>query len=176
MIKKSIKTKIKEHFLLNPTQLLRVRQIERLLKLPLPSVIRYTYELEQEKILKKVNISDVNFYRVHRSSGKFILEKKLFNIKSLYESGLIDYLIMECNNPTIVLFFFFFKGEDVEKSDIDLYIEHTKNVTNLDKFEKILERKIQVFNYKNIEEIKNKELANNIINGMTLNGFVEVFR
>ena len=37
-------------------------------------------------------------------------------------------------------------------------------------------RKIQLFKYRNIKEIKNFFLANNIINGIVLNGFVEVFK
>ena len=37
-------------------------------------------------------------------------------------------------------------------------------------------RKIQIFNFKNIKEIKNVFLANNILNGITLNNFIEVFK
>ena len=69
------------------------------------------------------------------------------------------------------------KVEDIETSDIDIYIETLKKqVFNLEKFEKILQRKIQIFNYSNLDKIQNKELANNIINGLILNGFLEVFK
>ncbi|MEK6889739.1 MAG: nucleotidyltransferase domain-containing protein [Nanoarchaeota archaeon] len=77
----------------------------------------------------------------------------------------------------IILFGSASKGEDIESSDIDLYIETPKKHTfSLDKFEKILKRKIQVFNYKNINEVTNVHLANNIVNGLTLNNFLEVFK
>jgi hypothetical protein len=53
---------------------------------------------------------------------------------------------------------------------------HQKKQISLEKFEKILKRKIQVFQHKNLDEIKNKNLANNIINGIILNNFIEVFK
>jgi len=139
-------------------------------------VIRYCKELEKEEILSKIKIGTVSFYTAYRSSTKFLLEKKLHNIKSLYTSGLVDFLKEELSNPSIILFGSYAKGEDLENSDIDLYIETpSKKQVNLDRFEKITGRKIQLFVHKNIHDVKNKDLANNIINGFLLNGFVEVF-
>ena len=177
MIRKNIKEIIKEYYFINPTTKLRVRQIERLLKLPLPSVIRYCRELEKEGFLKRVKISGVVFYTADRTNKRFILEKKLFNIKQLYESGIIDYLKKELSNPVIIVFGSYFRGEDTESSDIDLYIETKSNKKiELKMFEKRLKREIQIFRHKNIREISNPYLANNIINGYTLNGFIEVFK
>ena len=173
----NIKEKIKEYFFMNPTAKLRVRQIERELRLPLPSVIRYCKELEKEENLKKESVSGVLAYSADRSSKKYLLGKKLFNLKSAFESGLVDYLIKECSNPVIVLFGSYSKGEDIENSDIDLYIETpSKKEIKLEKFGNILKRKIQVFNYPNIRQISNTHLANNVINGIVLNNFLEVFR
>ena len=42
--------------------------------------------------------------------------------------------------------------------------------------EKLLKRKIQIFRHKNLNEISNPHLANNIINGITLNNYIEVFK
>ncbi len=177
MIKKSIKQTIKAHFFINPSANLRVREIERALKLPLPSVIRYCNELEQEGILTTNKIGNANFYTSNRGSQKYILEKKLYNIKKIYESGLIEYLKIELSNPAIVLFGSYAKGEDTEESDIDLYIETpSKKDISLEKFEDKLKRKIQVFRHKNIKEISNPHMANNIINGITLNNYIEVFK
>jgi len=175
MNQKNIKKKIEEYFFTNPTSKLRVREIERLLKIPLPSVIRYCKELEQEKILSIVKITNITLYTSSRSE-KYLLEKKLFNIKKLYELGLIDYLKIELSNPIIILFGSYSKGEDTEDSDIDLYIEtSSKKIVKFEKFENLLKRKIQIFRYKSINEIKNIHLANNIINGITLNNYIEVF-
>jgi len=177
MVKKDIKQTIKGYFFINPNSKLRVREIERTLKLSLPSVIRYCKELEKKTILATVKIGSVNFYTADRSSEKYILEKRLFNIKSIYESGIIEYLKHELSNPSIVLFGSFEKGEDTEESDIDLYIETPSNKKiSLEKFEKCLQRRIQIFKHKNIKEIPNPHLSNNIINGITLNNYIEVFK
>ena len=174
MIKKSIKEKLKEYFFINPSKKLRVRQIEREIKIPLPSVIRYVKELEKEKILKNEIIGETKFFTSNKNSKFFLREKKLYNIKSL--NPLIDFFIEEYSNPSIILFGSYSRGEDIETSDIDLYIESfSKKELNLEKYEKKLMRKIQIFKYKNIKEIKNKELINNILNGIRLTGYIEVF-
>lgn len=83
----------------------------------------------------------------------------------------------ELSNPAIIVFGSYARGEDTEDSDIDLYVEtSSKKKPNLKKYEDRLKREIQLFVYKDIHKIKNKELANNIINGIALNGYVEVFK
>ncbi len=176
MISMDTKQKLKEYFFLHPTSKMRVRQLERKLHLSLPSVIRYCKELTKEGILKKITIGDVNFYTADRSSEIFLLEKRLFNIKQIYLSGLVRYLREEFSNPTIIVFGSYARGEDVEESDVDIYIESpsTKKV-DVSKFEKALHRNIQLFKFKNIKQVGNKKLADSIINGITLNGFLRVF-
>ncbi len=176
MKRNNIKQTIQEHFFINPTAKLRVREIERALKLPLPSVIRYCRELEKEGILITAKTGSVAFYTASRSET-YLLEKKLYNIKRLYGSGLVNYLKIELSNPAIVLFGSYAKGEDTEDSDIDLYVEtpSTKQL-DLEKFKKVLKRYIQIFQHKSLNEITNPHLANNIINGITLNNYIEVFK
>ena len=177
MKRKAIKNTIQEYFYVNPSAKLRVREIERTLNLPLPSVIRYCRELEKEGILAIARTGSVNCYTADRSSEKYILNKKLYNIKMVYNSGTIEYLKQELSNPAIVLFGSYAKGEDTEDSDIDLYIETpSKKNISLERFETILKRKIQVFRHRSLKEMSNPHLANNIINGITLNHYIEVFR
>lgn len=167
---------MKEYFLQNPTAKMRVRQLERELKMPLPSVVRYLKELVNENLIKGELFGGIKLYSADRSSKSFILEKKLYNLRGLYECGLVDYIIEKYHNPPIVVFGSYGLGEDIEDSDIDLYIETSKSELNLEKFETKLKRKIQVFCYKNLKLVGNKELANSIINGVKLNGFLEVLK
>lgn len=177
MSRKNIKEAIKEYFCTNPTAKLRVRHIERELRLPLPSVIRYVRELEKETFLKRTKTANVVFYSADRSSKSFILEKKLFNIGQLYSSGIIDFLRNELSNPPVAIFGSYAKGEDTESSDIDIYIQTpSKRELHLKRFENILKRRIQVFSYKELAAISNPFLANNILNGIVVNGFLEVFK
>jgi len=177
MITKNIKDKMKEYFFVHPAERLRVRQIERAVKVPLPSAIRYAKELEKEGILQSRDISGIRVFSADRNSKKFIIEKKLYNIRELFDSGLVDYIIKNYSSPAIIVFGSYSKGEDIEKSDIDIYIETpSKNIIELKKFEKVLSRNIQTFIYSNIKKIPNPSLANNILNGIVLNGFVEVLK
>jgi predicted nucleotidyltransferase len=177
MKRKDIKQTIKEYFFINPSSKMRLREIERALKIPLPSVIRYCKELKDEGILTTIKTGNVVFYTADRTNENFLLEKKLYNIKSLYISGLINFLKTELSNPPVIVFGSYSRGEDVENSDIDLYIETpSKKELNLEKFERILKRKIQIFRHARLNEIKNPNLANNVINGVILNNYVEVFK
>ena len=101
----------------------------------------------------------------------------LFNLAQLQSSGIIDYLKEQLGNPAIVVFGSYARGEDTDSSDIDIFIASaSKKKVSFERFEKKLHRPIQIFRYAGITHIKNKELANNIINGITLHGFVEAFR
>jgi len=176
MKRKNVKQKIKEYFFMNPTKKLRVRQIELEVEVALPSAIRYSRELEEEGILTSYEVAGVHLYSADRSSSMFLLEKKLFNYRTLAASDLIDFLVGYLSNPSIVVFGSYSLGEDIESSDIDLYIEtSSKKKIDLKAFEKEFGRKIQVFVYNNIKKVRNKELANNIMNGMLLHGYLEVF-
>ncbi|MBI4144236.1 nucleotidyltransferase domain-containing protein [Candidatus Woesearchaeota archaeon] len=177
MRRQNIKQKLKEYFFLNPIAKLRVRQLERTVGVPLPSVIRYVKELEKERILTRITFQNTVFYTADRTSSSFLSEKKLFNLHSVYASGILNFLINEYHNPIIILFGSYARGEDTENSDVDLYVEtHKRSASDLSSFEKKLSRPIQLFLYKNLSEIRNKELSNNIVNGIVLNGFLEVFK
>ncbi len=176
MRQKNIKTRIREHFFVNPSDRLRVRQIEKKLDLPLPSVIRYCRELKKEGILKTLVIGGITLYTADRAGDSFLLEKRLYNIGQLYKTGLVDHVRKELHNPVMIVFGSYEKGEDTEGSDIDIYVQTpSKKRTDIGRFERMLGRKIQLFFHKSPDEIGNKHLANNILNGTVLNGFLEVF-
>src|SRR3989338_10317430 len=119
MIMKNHKETIKKYFFDFPTARLRVREIERELAMPLPSVIRYVKELVDGKIVVPFTIGKTVFYTAARTERKFVIEKKLHNIKKLYDSGLVEALVEEYNNSPIIVFGSYSRGEDGETSDID---------------------------------------------------------
>lgn len=110
----------------------------------------------------------------------FIRSKIVYNLNSVYQSGLVEFLIDKFNNPkSIMLFGSFRNGEDISSSDIDIAIEMDEvkeykimSLKELSEFEDILGRRVQLhlFNKDNV----NLELFNNIANGIKLFGFLEV--
>ena len=59
--------------------------------------------IETEEILTTDKTGSVTFYTASRSET-YLLEKKLYNIKQIFQSGLINYLKIELSNPAIILF------------------------------------------------------------------------
>ena len=114
-------------------------------------------------------------YRADKENEKFRKSKIIHNLLSIFESNLIDYISDKLAPKSIVLFGSYSRGEDVEDSDIDFFIECKEEKLNLTKFEKKLDRKIQLHFNENFDAYP-KELKNNIANGVILSGFLEVYK
>ena len=105
--------------------------------------------------------------------NKFKNLKKINNEYSIRNCGLIKYLIEELMPNSIILFGSFSRGEDVLGSDIDLFIESLPKEVNIQKFEKKLNRKINLVFKANINYLK-KEFLNNLINGVVVYGEIKL--
>ena len=111
-------------------------------------------------------------YKSNIESEDYIDLKKYYNIKKLRDSGFIEELNNFYLKPTIILFGSMSNGLDVGSSDIDLVIvsEKKQEFSKIKEFEKKLKREIQMFVVKELKELKNKHLINNVLNGVILQG------
>jgi predicted nucleotidyltransferase len=152
-----------------------LREISRNSGVPLPSVKNYLEELESERlVLKKKNRLGNPVYYANRDEEYFLFLKKMNNIKIIHESGVVDYIYYASGSKAIILFGSACRGEDILESDIDLFVLSKEKKLDLEKFEKKLNRKINVFFKEGLNKTS-KELANNVINGTILKGYVKVF-
>lgn len=109
-------------------------------------------------------------------TGKYKMYKQLDILERLHISGVMALLEKEFAPTAIILFGSASRGEDIEESDVDLFVQTSESKQpDLRKFEHKLNRKIQLHLKKNIREYP-KELQNNIVNGITLYGFVEAVK
>ncbi len=174
--------KILEFFIKEPEREFHVRQLSKLLKKSPTTISKYLKELEKKRILKSEKKLNHLLFKANNDNKKFKQLKLDYNLNVLQDSGIINYLIEKFNYPeAIVLFGSFAKAENISKSDIDLLIlSPLKKEVKLERFEKKLGHKIHIFVHskKDIEKmkIKNKELLNNLINGIVIYGFFEVFK
>lgn len=156
-------------------QKLNQREIARLLKVTPSGVAKSLLMLERENIItvEKNKIMNLNLISLNRTQ-QILRFKQLENLKQIYELKLIDFLEETFPGTTIILFGSFARGEDITKSDIDIAIigSETKNI-NLEFFEKRLERQININNYTSFKDI-NKELKENLFNGIVLTGGIEL--
>jgi predicted nucleotidyltransferase len=174
--------KLLEFFIKEPEREFHVRELAKLLKKSPTTISKHLKEYESKKVLVSKTKLNHLLFKANTESRNFKQLKLNYNLLSLNESGLIDFLEEYFNNPeAIVLFGSFAKAENSKKSDIDLLIINSKKQEpNLEKFEKKLDHKIQLFihskNELNTLKEKNKELFNNWINGIVVFGYFEVLR
>ncbi len=153
---------ILELFYENPNQKFTIREISKITKIPRATAHRIIESLKKQELINKENSANENLL--------FKTKKINFFIEKIVSSGLIEEIINKLNPSCIILFGSIRKGESIKESDIDLFAEsQIKKGANLSKFEKKLKHKIQLFVESDINKLQ-KNLFNNIINGIKLYG------
>lgn len=173
----SHKETLKAFFFDNPKALLRLRHIEKRTQLPFPSVSRYTKELHKEGYLETRELEKAVYYRANYTNDMYKAEKICYNLLKLHKSGLIKAIKEDLGPATpIILFGSCAYGEDVEESDIDIFIE-AKRDPDIDKdhFQKILRKELHFFRHNALKSFEPVELRSNIANGIVVNGLVELY-
>jgi|TARA_B100001971_G_scaffold104948_1_gene96594 predicted nucleotidyltransferase len=178
MLEKSNIYKILEVFFDNPLPEgigFQLREISRNIKLAPKSVKLYLEKLERESLIlkKEHRVHKYPVYYANRDNDYFKFLKKLNILRRIKESGLLGFLDEKYMPDAIILFGSASKGEDIKGSDIDLYVQCNEKKLELSKYEKKLNRKINLFFEKNFDKLSS-ELKQNIINGDKLKGFLKV--
>lgn len=160
----------KEHYLI---------EISKKAKLAHTSVKKHLLELKKLPIIKETIEKKGNrkfpIYKAEIESKEYKFYKRIFNLEKIKESKLINFLKDKLMPNSIILFGSYAKAEDIENSDIDIFLECKKEEVNLFEFENYLNRKIQLHFKENFSNYP-KELKNNIINGIVLDGYLEAYK
>lgn len=170
MIGKSTTQLVLEVFFRNPCREFHLRELSRVTRLSMPTIILVTDKLSKEGFIIKTKGKVLTTVKANRENINFIRHKRIYNLKEIYNSGVIDYLTETYNYPKcIILFGSYSRGEDIEGSDVDIAIVTSKKrELNFEKYDKILERHI------NIHEISltkiSAEFKANLWNGIVLEG------
>jgi len=150
------------------------RDIAKLLNVSPTAVSNSVKNLKNDNIIKIEKTKTINFISFNRDEQKAVDLKRVENLKKVYISGLSEYLEKEFAGATIILFGSYSIGEDTTASDIDIAVIGRKSkMLNLDKFEKIMNRDINLNFYDSLKKI-HKHLKNNILNGILLHGGIEL--
>lgn len=161
-------------FFETPSKEFNVREIARIAKIAPATASKELKFLAKEKILKERKDRNFNFYKANIDNENYRDLKVYYNIRKIKESGLVDEFNKFFLKPTIVLFGSSSEGFDIENSDFDFLIISEKiKLLELKNFEKKINRKIQLFVVKNIKDLKNEHLINNILNGFVLQGKIK---
>jgi len=179
MLQKSSMFRTIETFFINPTKKHYLMDISRTIGLAHTSVKKNLDELINLGLIvgsvDKKGDRKFPLFKANLDNKLFKNYKMIYNISVLFESKLVDFIDEKLMPKTIVLFGSYQRGEDIEKSDIDLFVECKKHHLEISSFEKKLGRKIELHFNDNFSSYS-KELKNNIINGLVLSGFLEGYK
>jgi len=163
-----------KEFLDNPQKKFHMRGIGRSIKLAPTSVRLHINRLIKEGLVKEKKDDVFKYFIANFDNEKFRFYKKINTLIKIQESGLIEYLNDKLSPGTIILFGSAAKGEDLANSDLDLFIQAKSKALALDKYEQSLKRKVQCFMYTSLNKAP-KELRNNIINGIKIDGYIKIW-
>lgn len=147
---------------------INVREYSRIMNISPPTASKVLKGYETNDMLSRSEDKGYIYYYTNKSNKDFIDLSKIYWRDKFSE--LIDYLNKTLLDPSIILFGSLSKAETKMDSDIDLCILAHKKDLDLKKYKKALKRNIQVFFFNSLNDIKNKELLNNIINGHVIEG------
>lgn len=179
MLLKNNISKILQIFLDKPSKEFHLREIARMTNLSTTAVRNTMNILVKEKLITKRRQGIYDMFKANRESEDFREIKKFYTIRKLKDTGLISFIDKVFNYPeVIILFGSASKGEDIEKSDVDLFILGVKKEISLEEHEKKMNRKIKllIMDREDFERAKRKnpELINNLVNGIIIKGYMKV--
>jgi DNA-binding transcriptional ArsR family regulator len=148
-----------------------VREYAKIINVSPPTASILLSSLEKEGLLLKEKDRNYLFFSANKESKSFIDLSKIYWREIL--SPLLLHLDSILLNPGIILFGSLSKAEVNENSDVDLAVLSKKKSINLEKFENSLKRKIQFFWFDSIDNIKDKNLKNSVLNGYILKGSIK---
>jgi predicted nucleotidyltransferase len=168
MIQKCGYLKTLEVFFREPTKTHFIRSVSKEINLAQTSVRNhFKFLIERGMIINK-NSEPFNGYAANRENEDFIFYKMIYNLSSLKK--LKDFIINSCYPKSIVLFGSYLRGDDIESSDIDLFIlSNNKRDLDFSNFENVLKRKINVLFSDSLDKL-DKKIQNKIKNGFVLEG------
>lgn len=177
MVQKSNMDKIAELFFRYPNKEWYLKEISRTTKIAHTSVNNYLKKLISKNIIIKNQVKkgkrNFPYYKANILSKRYKIQKIIHNFSSILNSEIISYLHDKLMPKSIVVFGSYQKGEDLEDSDIDIFVEASEEKIDLKKFEKKLNRKIQLHFNKNFKSYP-IELKSNIVNGWIIDGYLDI--
>ncbi len=178
MLQKCSIWKIAGAFFQEPTKEHGLLELCRATKIAHTSVNLHLKTLKQEGIIsERIERKGSRAYPVYKAkqeSKGFRDCKRMHNFEELISSGLVEFIKNSLMPKSIILFGSYQKGEDIEDSDIDLFVGTEKADLDVSKFEKRLKRKVQLHFKADFKKYP-AELKNSIVNGTALEGYLEAF-
>lgn len=170
MLRKCDEEKLMKLFFRKPTYEFHLRELSKELKWGPGKVERIIKKIDKSLIVE-TRKKNLRIFKADYNSENFRECKLLWNIKTT--KGFIKKMpYFEC----VVIFGSASKGEDIERSDVDLCVIGKEKHFSVRELEEKTNRKVNILFIDNALKLrKNKELLNNLINGIIVKGYFKVF-
>ena len=145
-----------------------VREYARIMHVSPPTASSLLESYYKEGLLMRNRERNYIFFYANKENKNFIDISRIYWRYRLKD--IILYIENETIDVSILLFGSLSKAEVTADSDIDLAVIGHKKQLQIKEFEDKIKRKIQIFWFNSISDIKSTELANNIVNGYILTG------
>jgi len=147
---------------------INIREYAKIMHISPPTASKLLGHYAKNGLLLKETYRNYILFHANKDSKDFIDLSRIYWRHELKE--LVDFIERKVTHPSIVLFGSLSKAEARTDSDIDMAIFGHKKELDTNYFEKKIKRRLQTFWFDSIKDVKNKELAKNIINGYILRG------
>lgn len=133
--------------------------------------------LTKEGLVRRVKPKrKMPYYLANFSEIGFKMQKRLYAFQQFEKTGFLEHLSSLPKAKTVVIFGSFARADWDYESDIDLFIYGDADGFKQGKFEQILKREIQLFEYDNPQKLKRIEnVVSNIMAGIHVKGKIEPF-
>lgn len=145
---------------------INVREYAKIMKISPPTASKLLSYYNSEGFLMKETYRNYLLFYANKESRDLIDLSRMYWRHRLKD--FISYLEKELTAPVIVLFGSLAKAEAKKDSDIDLAVFARRKTIPTKVFEGKIKRKIQLFWFGSFSDIRNKELANNVLDGYVL--------
>ena len=162
-----------QQFFDSPRKAFLIRELSRNTKLAQTAIRVNLKALITEGLIVKDKNGLYPSFRAARDNTMFKLLKVQNIVLRLCQTGALSIIEKAVYPSCTVLFGSASRGEDTETSDIDLFVQAKQTKLDLRKFEKLLNRKINVLFEPDLKTIS-PELLNNLVNGVVVYGFLKV--
>jgi predicted nucleotidyltransferase len=168
--------KVAEMIFNYPNRTFHMRELSKETGLSTTAVKSSLKELHGYGIVQVEESGVTTDVRADLDSESYAFYKRIFNLYRLERYSMVKSLKAAFNAEAIVLFGSFAKGEDIEKSDVDILIlakGQGKKINNLGAWERELNRKIDLHVLGSLDG-SSKEFKNAVANGIVLYGYLKV--
>jgi len=161
-------------FFEDPQREFNVRQAARILKMAPATASKRLKGFSKQGILLHRKERVLDLYRANPESTAYRDVKQYYNVTKIRNGGIIEYFDRKYLKPTVIFFGSGAHGYDVRDSDFDfVVISEVPGIIkddDLSSIEKKLNRRIQLFVVKDLNDLKNNNLINNVLSGILLQG------